>query len=168
MKSLESNWIRRKTDKTLPIPEIMEWPLIGAGGRYYSPNLEGEIYTITGKPLSMRYGVIVVGDKYENDVRAGIIAHEWRHHMQHCYGIKYDKPQCNAYEATGKEYSEIARKYFLTSKSEMDALRFQYKHVGFLGKYESWEKMFYDFVKDLYVKPIIIYGNNTLNNRPKI
>jgi hypothetical protein len=169
MKSLETNWIRRKVDKTLPIPEIMEFPFVGVGGRYYSPDAKNEIYTITGKPLSMRYGVIVIGDKHEDDVKAGIIAHEWRHHMQHYCGIKYDKPQCNAYEAKGDKYNEIAKKYFLTSWSEMDALRFQYKHVGFIGKYESWEKLFYDFVKDLHVKPIITYGNNTLSsNKPKI
>jgi len=165
MKSLETNWIRKKTDKTLPIPEIMEYPLVGNGGMYFSPDPKNEIYTLTGKPISMKYGVIVVSNKYEDDVRAGIIAHEWRHHMQDFYGMKYDKPKCDASEATNYEtYDKIARKYFSTSHAEMDALRFQYKHVGFLGLYKEWEELFYDFVEDLHVKPIISYANYTITN----
>lgn len=159
MKSLETNWIRKKTDKTLPIPEIIEWPLVGAGGVYYAPQPKARMFTLTGKPISMKYGVIVLGNKHEDDVRAGIIAHEWRHHMQHFAGVKYDKPQCKSHEAKGKKYNEMARKYFSTSQAEMDALRFQYKHVGFLGLYKQWEELFYDFVEDLHVKPIISYAN---------
>ena len=165
MKSLETNWIRKKTDKTLPIPEIMEFPLVGAGGRYYAPDPKNEIFTITGKPLSMRYGVIVVGNKYEDNVKAGIIAHEWRHHMQHYAGLKYDRPQCNSYEAKGKKYNNVVRQYFSTSQAEMDALRFQYKHVGFLGIYQPWEELFYDFVEDLHIKPILSYANYTVTNQ---
>ncbi len=164
MKSLETNWIRKKTDKTLPIPEIMEWPLAGAGGLYYSPNPKSRMFTMTGKPLSMKYGVIVISDKYEDDVKASVIAHEWRHHMQHYAGVKYDTPQCKSYEAKGSKYDEIARRYFATSNAEMDALRFQYKHAGFLGLYKPWEELFYDFVKDLHTKPIISYANYTTTN----
>ncbi len=158
MRSLETNWVRKKTDKTLPIPEIMEYPLVGAGGLYYAPDTESEIYTLTGKPLSMRYGVIVVGSGCEDDERAGIIAHEWRHHMQHYAGMKYDKPRCNSYDAKGYKYDEAVRQYFSTSEAEMDALRFQYKHIGFVGMYESWRELLYDFVEDLQIKPIFNYG----------
>jgi len=112
----------------------------------------------------MKYGVIVVGNEFEDDVKAGIIAHEWRHHMQYYRGVKYDEPHCKSYEADGDEYDKVARKYFGTSASEMDALRFQYKHVGFLGKYKPWEKLFYDFVEDLHVKPIFSYANYTITN----
>ncbi len=164
MKSLETNWIRRKTDKTLPIPEIMEYPLIGSGGGYYSPNLSAEIFTSTGKPISMKYGVIVVGNKYEDDVKMAIIAHEWRHHMQYYAGFKYDEPECNSYEAKGKEYDKVARQYFSSSIAEMDALRFQYKHAGFLGNYEPWMELFYDFVEDLHIKPIISYATYSTTN----
>jgi hypothetical protein len=164
MKSLETNWIRKKTDKTLPIPEIMEFPLRGAGGIYYHPDPDGEIYTLKGTPVSMKYGVIVIGDKYEDDVKAGIIAHEWRHHMQYCAGMKYDKPQCHSHEVKGNKYDNIARRYFSTSKSEMDALRFQYKHVGFRGLYEPWEELFYDFVEDLHIKQIISYADYPITN----
>ena len=167
MKSLETNWIRKKTDRTLPIPEIMEYPLVGCAGRYYSPDPKNEIYTITGKPLSMKYGVIVVSNKYDDDVRAGIIAHEWRHHMQEYYGRTYDIPKCDASEASTNNceiYDKVARQYFSTSEAEMDALRFQYKHVGFLGLYKPWEELFYDFVEDLHIKPIISYANYTITN----
>lgn len=160
IKSLETNWIRKKTDKTLPIPEIMEYPLSGCGGQYYHPVPNAEIYTLKGKPLSMRYGVIVICSGYDDDVKAGIIAHEWRHHMQHYSGIKYETPKCRSNDVIGEKYNSFARQYFLTSHSEMDALRFQYKHVGFLGLYKPWEELFYDFVKDLHVKPIISYANN--------
>lgn len=164
MKSLETNWIRHKTDKTLPIPEILEWPLVDRGGMYYPPNPKAEIFNLKGRPLSMRYGVIVVGSKFEDTVRAGILAHEWRHHMQHYKGIKYDKPRCSPQEANGKNYNKTARKYFLTSGAEMDALRFQYKHTGFTGVYKPWEELFYDFVRDLHVTPIISYANFKIIN----
>lgn len=159
MKSLATNWIRRKTDKTLPIPEIMEWPLALAG-QYYPPNPDGEIFTLKGRPLSMRYGVIVVSANYEDDVKAGIIAHEWRHHMQYYSGVKYDKPLYSPKQS----YNKMARQYFLTSKAEMDALRFQYKHAGFLGAYTPWEELFYDFIKDLHIKPIISYANYKISS----
>jgi hypothetical protein len=164
MKSLETNWIRKKTDRTLPIPEIMEYPLVGSGGCYYAPDPKNEIYTLTGKSISMRCGVIVVDSKYEDNVKAGIIAHEWRHHMQHYAGMEYAQSQCNSYEVKGRKYDKLARQYFSTSESEMDALRFQYKHVGFLGLYKPWEELFYDFVEDLHIKPIISYANYTITN----
>lgn len=155
MKSLATNWIRRKTDKTLPIPEYLEWPLTQAGGLYYPPNSDSEIFTLKGRPLSMRYGVIVVGINLEDDVKSSIIAHEWRHHMQHYKGLKYEIPA----KVKGKSYNQSAKQYFTSSKSEMDALRFQYKHVGFPGVYKPWEELFYDFVKDLHVQPIVSYAD---------
>jgi len=159
MKSFETNWIRKKTDKTLPIPEIFEFPLSGCSGSYYDPNTENEIYTITGKPISMKYGVIVVGNKYDDNTKAGIIAHEWRHHMQYYRGIEYDEPKCKAHEIQDDSYDDMARKYFLTSTCEMDALRFEYKYTRFEGLYKPWEELFYDFIEDLYIRPTISYVN---------
>ena len=169
MKSLELNWIRKKVDKTIPIPEVMFFPFgDGRAGSYYHPNPKNEIFDIDGKPCSMKYGVIVVGSRFNTDTQKNIIAHEWRHHWQYFNGIEQNKPKCRANQITSKNYNHRVKQYFSTSKSELDALRFSYKQAGFLGNYEPWEELLYNLIKDLRVKPIIVYADNTFNSKPKI
>ena len=127
MKSLELNWIRRKVDKTIPMPEVVFHPLYNVGGKYYWPN-KYELYDMDGKPHSMKNGVIVINPAYYEYVEP-IIAHEWRHHWQCFNGIKFESSSVNLTN-TKIEYSKLIFKYFTTSKIEMDALRFQYKHAG--------------------------------------
>ena len=166
MKSLELNWIRRKVDKTIPFPEVLFFPFTsGRAGSYYNPSPKNEIYDIDGKPHSLKYGAIVVSSKYDNKVQKNIIAHEWRHHWQYFKGIEKETPKCKATQITKENYNDIARLYFTTSKTELDALRFSYIHAGFLSNYEPWEELFYDLIKDLRVKPIMTYGNQALNNK---
>ena len=169
MKSLELNWIRKKVDKTIPIPEMMFFPFSdGRAGSYYTPSPKNEIYDVDGKPYSLIHGAIVVSSKYDSGAQKNIIAHEWRHHWQHFNGIEKEIPKCKANQITRENYDDLARLYFTTSKTELDALRFSYVHAGFLSNYEPWEELFYDLIKDLRVKPIITYGNNAFKNRPNI
>jgi len=165
MKSLELNWIRRKVDKTIPIPEVMYFPFVGVSGRYYHPSLKNEIFDNDGKPYSMKYGVIAINSNYtDKNVVEGMIAHEWRHHWQYFNGVKMDVSPLDLFSKMN--YKEALIKYFTTSKTEFDAIRFQYEH-SFI--YDVWEKILFDLIKDLHVKPIITYGNNTLSsNKPKI
>ena len=153
MKSLELNWLRKKVDKSIPIPEVVYHPLENAGGQYYPPD-NYELYDPDGKPYSMRYGVIVIDPEYKP--YQSTIAHEWRHHWQEFNGIKYDTPEY----VDDDDYCKQVKKYYSTSKAELDALRFQYKYAGFDGPYKEWEEMLYPILKDLMVNPIITYGNN--------
>lgn len=160
MKSLELNWIRKKVDKSIPIPEVVYHPLDKAGGKYYQPN-NCELYDPDGKPYLMRYGVIVIDPEYEPF--QSTIAHEWRHHWQYYNGIKFDISPIDLFD--NFDYDTALLKYFTESNTEQDAVRFQYKHVGFFGEYEEWEKSLYPVLKDLMVHPIITYGNTTLNKQ---
>ncbi len=162
MKSLELNWIRKKVDKSIPLPEVIFFPLTDDKvGSYYCPTPNNEIYDIEGKSYSLKYGAIVVSSRYDNKVQRNIIAHEWRHHWQYYHGIKFEIPKCNVTQITKDNYNDMAKLYFTTSKTELDALRFSYVHAGFLSNYEPWEELFYDLIKDLRViKPIITYGKD--------
>ena len=157
MKSLELNWIRRKCDKSIPMPDVMFYPLADASGRYYPPK-NREMYDFNGKPYHMRYGVIVINPEYDNI--DSTIAHEWRHHWQHFHGIKFEISSLTMFKEL--EYNESLLKYFTESKTELDALRFEYKYAGI---HDGWEEILHPILKDLIIKPIITYGNNTFNNR---
>jgi hypothetical protein len=154
MKSLELNWIRKRVDKTIPLPEVVYLPDIA--GRYYSPDKQNELYDFGGKPYSMKYGVIVINSKLDNDAQRLNIAHEWRHHWQKYNGFPFSTPKYSSHQVSNNY--KLARQYFLTSISELDALRFSYKYVGFVGAYKPWEELFYDLIRDLRVKRIITYG----------
>jgi len=154
MKSIELNWIRKKVDKSIPMPEVVFHSMDGCSGRYYSPE-KYELYDPDGKPYLMRYGVIVIDPKFEN-YASMILAHEWRHHWQYYHGIEFEiSPRVN-----NENYNETLLNYFTGSKTEWDAVRFEYKYSGI---FPEWEKPLYPVLKDLMVHPIITYGNTTLN-----
>jgi len=151
MKSLELNWIRKKVDKSIPMPEVVYHSLDKAGGKYYPPDKNHELYDPDGKPYHMRYGVIVINPEYEPF--QSTIAHEWRHHWQHYHGIEFKiSPRVD-----DENYNETLLNYFTGSKTEWDAVRFQYEHVGFLGEYKEWEKLLYPVLKDLMPKKVWVY-----------
>ena len=160
MKSLELNWIRRKCDKSIPMPEVVYYPLSHASGKYYHPEDRNELYDADGMPHSMKYGVIVINS---NSIMMNTtIAHEWRHHWQYYNGIEFEignPPDANLKK---EEYEKGLKKYFTDSKTEWDAIRFEYKYAG---TYPEWEKPLYHILKDLMVHPLITYGNTTLNKQ---
>lgn len=156
MKSLELNWIRKQVDKTIPIPEVMFYPLAGASGKYYSPR-NTEMFDLDGKPYHMRYGIIVINPRYSNI--ATTIAHEWRHHWQHFHGIKFQISPLGVFSKM--KFNEGLVSYFKSSRTERDALRFQYKHAGI---HDGWEEILQPILQDLIINPTITYGNNTISN----
>lgn len=159
MMSLETNWIRKKLDKTLPSPNVMYFPLSTAGGRYYYPKKHAAAYDLDGKSHSMKNGLIIVDSKLDIHSIVGVIIHEFRHHWQHFNGVKYDKPTCSSYDKNIKNYEKNTLQYFSSSIAELDAIRYEYSHTKFRGQYEPWEKLLYPFIKDLRIKSIITYGN---------
>jgi len=153
-KSLETNWIRKKSDKALPIPEVMYFPFSEADGCYYHPREKLEIYDIDGKSYSMKYGVIAVNPKNYKNIEE-TIAHEWRHHMQYFNGIDFGKLSYPLEIFNKLPYRKAIWEYFSESEIELDAIRFQYKYSTI---FEVWESVLYKLIKDFRPRPIITYG----------
>ena len=139
-KSIELNWIRRRVDKSIPIPEVVFFPLEDAAGRYYPSVLGNEIYDIDGHPHSLKYGVIVISTFWEDEIES-TIAHEWRHHWQWFHGIEFE---INKFKDETLGYDKALKEYFITSKTELDALRFEHKYAG-VSEYHK------ELLKDLLV-----------------
>lgn len=157
MKSLELNWIRKKVDKTIPMPEVIFWPLTTCSGKYYPPEEGHEIFDLDDRPHSMCYGAIIVNPEFGDEETQHTIAHEWRHHWQYYHGIDFGKSPIKAFDTM--EYEDALLKYFTTSDTELDALRFQYKYSGV---HDLWEEVLLHLINDLRVKQITTYGNTTL------
>ncbi len=140
MKSLHLNWIRN-IDKSLVIPTVIFSSTINVGGWYRPPD-RSQIY-VDGHYYDSCFGIIVVNATQPEEF-AGTIAHEWRHHWQAYHGWKFDGMSgaslIDLINSAG--YNKAIRKYFAESKSEMDALRFQYKYGGI---YKAWEELLYDY-----------------------
>lgn len=146
LKSLETNWLRN-FDRTIPIPEFMWYPLKGCAGKYYHP-CNSEMYDADGRPYHRRFGVIVISPTQQGEI-ARNIAHEWRHHWQWFRGIKFEIPPKDLF--TKHDYDEALIRYFTTSRTEMDALRFEYKMAGV---HDYWEELLFDHLKDLKPKQV--------------
>ena len=139
MKSLELNWIRKKCDKTLVMPEVMFHEL-DYGGLYIDPE-DCEYYDMDGHPIHAGNGLIIVDTTYPEDVES-TISHEWRHHWQLFNGFKYDGIGWED-GLDGDDYDIRLKKYFTHSRAEMDALKFQYKH-SFICPH--WEEILFDYL----------------------
>lgn len=146
LRSLETNWLRN-FDRTIPIPEVMFYPLRGCAGKYYRPQ-ETEMYDLDGRPYEMHRGVIVVSPKFEEHVAANI-AHEWRHHWQYHRGIKFVIPKKDP--QWDDDYELKLLQYFTSSRTELDALRFEYRVAGI---HEYWEDVLFDLIQDLRPKRV--------------
>ncbi len=138
MKSLELNWIKNE-DKSLVMPEVVFSSVSWAGGLYYHP--EDMEVCINGKFYSLEFGLIEIG---MTGIIESTLAHEWRHHWQFFhYGVPDDYLFSWPQEISVDEYDKALVKYFLSNPTEMDALRFQYKHSHI---YEEWEKLLYKYL----------------------
>lgn len=160
MKSLFTNWIRNASDKTMPIPEVMYFRFQNAGAKYYHPQKGKEIFDMFGKPHSLERGVIALNPKSTN-LEEELIAHEWRHHMQYFRGADFKGMAKNLNVFKLHSYEQALRKYFISEPLELDAVRFQYKHVSV---HEIWEKVLYDLISELKSRPIISYANYQIIN----
>ena len=145
-KSFELNWVRLKCDKSIPMPEVVFYSLDDCAGKYYHPE-NHELYDVDGKPYHMRYGVIVVDP--DTPLIHTTIAHEWRHHWQYYHGIEFEISSI----VDNESYNESLLQYVTGSKTELDAIRFEYKYAG---TYPEWEKPLYSVLKDLMPKKVWI------------
>jgi hypothetical protein len=88
-------------------------------------------HLIDGKYYPARHGIIVIDESCcsTNTELAASLAHEYRHHLQHYYGVKYDHKDWGAlYKRWG--YEVAIKRYFRQSRTEMDALIFQRRYAG--------------------------------------
>lgn len=113
---------RPKSDKEYGFPPVvlLEDPRVNGeriGGAYFRPS-DTEI-EFGGLRYRGQRGLIIVRDDDESHTT---IAHEWRHHWQWCNGWEYDGlgwPPTRSYE------NDI-RRYFRGSRSELDALVYEF------------------------------------------
>lgn len=133
LRSLELNWIRN-CDKSLLMPDVIFTKDQRYGGYYLHP-YPGEAY-IDGHFYTMETGIIVIAEAWPENI-ASTIAHEWRHHWQMMHGWKFDHI---GWDSTLPNYEEQLRAYVRKSRSEADAVRFQFK-VAPCGVDEHWRSV---------------------------
>jgi hypothetical protein len=146
---LELNWIRRKSDKSLAMPLVIFDKLDFAGGLYCYPEKKGEFHSTDGKSYSLKDGAILVNTMHDD--AESTIAHEWRHHYQYHTGQSIGHSFITLFDKF--DYNTALLKYFTLSKTENDALRFQYQYSQ-IG--ECWEQILHPLIKDLKVKHVYI------------
>lgn len=121
-------------DKGIPVPNLVYYDN-GFGGEYISPRDE---CVINDEWIDAKNGVIVVNPTVHPKYHEGIIAHEWRHHWQKFNGWKYD----GVYTVFDpSNYNVTTRKCIMESKSEFDAVKFQWYHSVL---YDEWYEIFHD------------------------
>ncbi len=136
MRSIELGWLQR-INKELILPELCFAPLEGTAGCYYSPRACEQV--IVGDiAVASDHGIIVVSTKDIGSCGA-ILAHEWRHHYQHCHGWK---PDGIGWSGKG-DYGAELRRFFSASLIERDALRFEMQHEK-ADHHELWREILGD------------------------
>lgn len=126
------NWLPLSDRKNLDMPAVIIEPWNGNYGGYY----EYDPYNPKQKP------VICIVESDEKTM-ANVIAHEFRHHMQHMLNQRVSAPTVLDFSL---EYEPMITKYFRTSISELDALLYSIK----LAKTEVTDWWLNELVKGRY------------------
>ena len=122
-------WCR--TQKDISAPPVIEMAAAGFSGQYYP--IEHAEVCLGGRHWSLAKGLIVLNTVAISDHHdeADVIAHEWRHHWQFLHGWKYDgKPPINHEWGGGETWRQNVKRYYTTSKSELDAMHFAIAKAG--------------------------------------
>ena len=124
MRSIDLWWLSR-LDKELPLPKLMYVDNPDFGGAYYFPR-QGTFPIDQENMCDLRNGLIVISISFEedDDDRAAIFAHEWRHHWQFFHYGRSSRSTFN-WDGEYETYRKAIVSYFRTYTYEMDALRFQ-------------------------------------------
>ena len=116
----------RPSDKDIPQPAVCLVSGYQAGGCYYHPS-QSEVQ-LGNRFIDAERGILVMDINSEDDS----LAHEWRHHWQFINGWVYDGHQWGS----GADYWTNLKRYFRTSRSEMDALVFSQQRTA--SVHEGW------------------------------
>lgn len=138
--SLELNSFMKGCSKDIILPKIM---VVDDGldncSAFYHKKDEEYIYIIEDLAVGLETGLIVI----PNDASIGILAHEFRHHLQH---QKYNwKP--NSWDALSDkfDYNNAIIKYFTGCPFEMDALLYSIKFES-----NDYELQWYEWIVKYY------------------
>ena len=121
--ALECRWLARRL-RHLPVPDVVYVDSLKVGG-FYHPPTEDPIFHRGVVAPPARNGLIVVGVHYD-DVDPSTLAHEFRHHWQYHNGIEFDHIPLNS-DVEGDQWWDHIYDYFTKSKTENDALMFEYR-----------------------------------------
>lgn len=123
------------SNKDVSIPRIAHVVNLESGrasGYYVRPRKQEML--IGGRYVDLSAGLIAVDVESDFEGCGDVLAHEWRHHWQFCAGWKYDGVGLGG---IAKEYWSGIRSYFRRSRSEMDALKYEWRVSGYV--FEPWE-----------------------------
>lgn len=135
--SLELNWIRRKVDKDLVLPEVVLGSSASLyGGCYWHPSKREAL--IDGIYYPLDRGLIEVS-AIEHENIGSIIAHEWRHHWQFYKGWDFEAADWGDFAAKFS-YEDAIANYFINIAKEADAFKFQLKYEppSYGPEWEYW------------------------------
>lgn len=121
--SLELNWLPNSLLKGIPTPVVFTQEEANYGGVYYHPCNK---YLNEGK-ISLKNGAIGIVHAFDRNM-GGIIAHEWRHHLQGQHNLLPKRGTIWGEIAKSMTYKEAIVKYFCEQPHEMDALKFELIH----------------------------------------
>ncbi len=125
--ALEMRWLARH-DKQMPTPTVIYVEgLVGAMG-YYCPPWPWT-QTVSGIEVPPSCGTILVDVRAGDEQAAATLAHEFRHHWQQWNGWRYDGVPWTPV-ASLPAWIAATQAFYRGSRCELDALRFQARHVG--------------------------------------
>ena len=119
------------SDKDIPAAPVVFVDGLYASGCYYHPH--PGVTRIGGREFECNRGILVADVEKDFDGRGDALAHEWRHHWQYCHGWVSDS---RGLQRPNEEYYEFIRRYFRSSRSEMDAELYAWRVTG--KPYEPW------------------------------
>jgi len=121
--SLELNWLRRRHDKSIPLPRVAIDDSLLYTGLYCWPCAEE--HPVDGELVPLDRGLIVLSTAWiHSDAEAGAaLAHEWRHHQQFHAGWRLG--EMAAWNPDGEGYETAIYRYFTENPKETDALLFE-------------------------------------------
>jgi len=148
------NHLRKHSPRWVPNVPIVFNTFTDRAGEYHEPQWN-EYVDEDNKVWDMSSGLIVISNQWKHDEQQTrqTIAHEWQHHVQFHTGFPYDHTTLTI---TGETYEQSIKRYFTTSKSELDALRFEFRTSGI---HEQWERLLFEQIKDLRKPPTFSFGN---------
>jgi len=112
-----------RPDKQIILPPVIVVESFHMGGMYCAP--EKKEIMLQGKHYSLVKGLIVLVCIPGGDLDASL-AHEYRHHWQIMNGWKFDGRE---YNNPNQSYKQNIIRYFLSSRSEMDAHLFSLPYI---------------------------------------
>ena len=132
--ALETRWLARH-DRQLPVPQMMYVENLSVGGYYAQPWPWPQF--VEGIEVPPSRGTILIGIEREILTLEAVMAHEFRHHWQRWNGWRYDGAPWHP-PVDPAQKTAAMRRFFLASRSELDALAHEVRHARDDGSRWLW------------------------------